>query len=157
MVHSNAWALEIAASQNRNVGSLITLAQFVLVSLVGLPKRLCILTRYNQKVRRRRSCSAYGCILTIGQFQKGQEVARQWEPFRFRTLIHQPSSLLRIRFKPLAIPVSRWMVQVVLFLLTSLLNNAAFKYRVPMAIHIIFRSAGLVTNLLLGRFWAGKT
>jgi len=51
MVDSNAWALEIAASQNRNVGSLITLAQFVLVSLVGLPKRLCILNP-NQKVCR---------------------------------------------------------------------------------------------------------
>ena len=81
---------------------------------------------------------------------------KQWEPFRFRTLVDQPSSILRVRFRPLAIPVSKWMVQVVLFLLTSLLNNAAFKYRVPMAIHIIFRSAGLVTNLLLGYSWAGK-
>jgi len=133
---SNAWALEIAASQNRNAGSLITLAQFILVSLVGLPKRLC--------------------ILTANQHKKGTDNAQKWEPFRFRTLIDQPSSILRVRFKPLAIPVSRWMVQVVLFLLTSLLNNAAFKYRVPMAIHIIFRSAGLVTNLLLGWLWAGK-
>lgn len=41
---SNAWALELAASQNRNAGSLITLAQFLLVSLSGLPKHLCIVT-----------------------------------------------------------------------------------------------------------------
>ncbi|CCO27553.1 UDP-xylose and UDP-N-acetylglucosamine transporter AltName: Full=Solute carrier family 35 member B4 [Rhizoctonia solani AG-1 IB] len=58
--------------------------------------------------------------------------------------------LFRLRFKPLRIPLSRWIVQVVLFLITSLLNNAAFKYSIPMAVHIIFRSGGLVVNLLLG-------
>ncbi|KAF8743381.1 UAA transporter family, partial [Rhizoctonia solani] len=58
--------------------------------------------------------------------------------------------LLRLRFRPLRIPLSRWIVQVVLFLITSLLNNAAFKYSIPMAVHIIFRSGGLVVNLLLG-------
>ncbi|CAE7118567.1 unnamed protein product [Rhizoctonia solani] len=58
--------------------------------------------------------------------------------------------LFRLRFKPLKIPLSRWIVQVVLFLVTSLLNNAAFKYSIPMAVHIIFRSGGLVVNLLLG-------
>lgn len=61
-----------------------------------------------------------------------------------------------MRVKPRSIPISRWMIQVVLFLLTSLLNNAAFAYRVPMAVHIIFRSAGLVTNLLLGWILVGK-
>ncbi|CAE6365434.1 unnamed protein product [Rhizoctonia solani] len=58
--------------------------------------------------------------------------------------------LFRLRFRPLKIPLSRWIVQVVLFLVTSLLNNAAFKYSIPMAVHIIFRSGGLVVNLLLG-------
>ena len=51
-IDSNAWALEIAASQNRNAGSLITLAQFLLVSIVGLPKRLCILNYDQHKVRK---------------------------------------------------------------------------------------------------------
>jgi hypothetical protein len=45
MSYSGAWALELAAKQNRNVGSLITLAQFLLVSVVGLPKHLCFDTR----------------------------------------------------------------------------------------------------------------
>ncbi|CAE6450046.1 unnamed protein product [Rhizoctonia solani] len=58
--------------------------------------------------------------------------------------------LFRLRFRPLKIPLSRWILQVVLFLAASLLNNAAFKYSVPMAVHIIFRSAGSVTNLLMG-------
>ncbi|KAG8744922.1 golgi uridine diphosphate-N- acetylglucosamine transporter, partial [Ceratobasidium sp. 423] len=58
--------------------------------------------------------------------------------------------VFRLRFRPLKIPLSHWIVQVVLFLVTSLLNNAAFKYSIPMAVHIIFRSGGLVVNLLLG-------
>ena len=48
------------------------------------------------------------------------------------------------------------MIQVSLFFLTSLLNNAAFGYKIPMAVHIIFRSAGLVTNLILGMLLASK-
>ncbi|CAG7848246.1 SubName: Full=Related to YEA4-uridine diphosphate-N-acetylglucosamine transporter {ECO:0000313/EMBL:CCA67001.1} [Serendipita indica DSM 11827] len=126
---SNAWALEKSAAQNRNAGTLITLAQFVIVTLVGLPKHLCFKTR---------------------------DTTTSYSSFSVRHLLSSPSSVLKIRLKPRAIPISRWMVQVILFLLTSLLNNAAFKYRVPMTVHIIFRSAGLVTNLLLGWAWAGK-
>ncbi|KAL5488285.1 YEA4_2 [Sanghuangporus weigelae] len=59
---------------------------------------------------------------------------------------------LRYRLRRRKIPISRYVVQVLLFLLISLLNNAAFAYHVPMAVHIIFRSGGLVVNMLLG--WA---
>lgn len=47
-------------------------------------------------------------------------------------------------------------VQVVLHFLISMLNNAAFAYRIPMAVHIIFRSAGLVITMILGYIIAGK-
>jgi hypothetical protein len=46
--------------------------------------------------------------------------------------------LLRLRFRPLKVPLSHWMVQVVLFLITSLLNNAAFKYSIPMVCFFFF-------------------
>ncbi|KAL5527153.1 hypothetical protein ACEPAG_5944 [Sanghuangporus baumii] len=59
---------------------------------------------------------------------------------------------LRYRLRRRKIPISRYILQVLLFLLISLLNNAAFAYHVPMAVHIIFRSGGLVVNMLLG--WA---
>lgn len=59
---------------------------------------------------------------------------------------------LHYRLKRRKIPISRYIVQVLLFLLISLLNNAAFAYHVPMAVHIIFRSGGLVVNMILG--WA---
>ncbi|THH11262.1 hypothetical protein EW145_g775 [Phellinidium pouzarii] len=56
----------------------------------------------------------------------------------------------RYRFKPRRVPLMRYAVQVLLFLLVNLLNNAAFAYQVPMAVHIIFRSGGLVVNMLMG-------
>lgn len=50
------------------------------------------------------------------------------------------------------VPLWRWAVQVGFYLTTSLLNNWAFGYDVPMPVHIVFRSGGLVVNMILG--WA---
>jgi len=58
---------------------------------------------------------------------------------------------LRYRFKPRKIPLSSYLVQVIMFLLISLLNNAAFAYQIPMSVHIVFRSGGPVVNMILGR------
>ncbi|KAH7105321.1 UAA-domain-containing protein [Auriculariales sp. MPI-PUGE-AT-0066] len=70
------------------------------------------------------------------------------------TGIFAPRSLLwkvlHIRLKPRKIPIRVWLIQVALFLLTSLLNNIAFGYKVPMGVHIIFRSGGSLTNMLVG-------
>ena len=60
------------------------------------------------------------------------------------------------RFKPPRIPLTTYLIQVVLFYFISLLNNAAFAYRIPMAVHIIFRSGGLIISLLLGWVVIGK-
>ncbi|KAJ3798309.1 UAA transporter [Lentinula aff. detonsa] len=60
------------------------------------------------------------------------------------------------RLKPRRIPLMPYLIQVVLFYLVSLLNNAAFAYRIPMAVHIIFRSGGLVVSMILGWIFAGK-
>lgn len=46
------------------------------------------------------------------------------------------------RLKPRIVPLRRWTVQVVLFLAVSLMNNWAFGFKVPVPIHIIFRSGG---------------
>ena len=62
----------------------------------------------------------------------------------------------RYRLKPRNIPLTRYAIQVTLFFLINLLNNAAFAYNVPMAVHIIFRSGGLVVNMLLGRLLYGR-
>lgn len=67
-------------------------------------------------------------------------------------LLFSPLDIQRLRWKKPSVPLSRWSVQVILYLTTSLLNNTAFAYQIPMAVHIIFRSGGLVINMALG--WA---
>lgn len=55
-----------------------------------------------------------------------------------------------MELKPRVVPLYRWGVQVALYLSSSLLNNTAFAYNVPMSVHIVFRSGGLVINMVLG-------
>lgn len=104
---SNAITLEQLTSQYPNAGSLITLFQFLVVSIFGLPKHI------------------------------------KWTPYG-------------PRFKPRRIPLTTYLVQVALFYLISLLNNAAFGYQIPMAVHIIFRSGGLIISMMLGWLISGK-
>ena len=60
------------------------------------------------------------------------------------------------RLKPRHVPLSVYVVQVVLFCLLSILNNKAFSYLIPMPVHIIFRSGGLVISMLMGRILLGR-
>ncbi|WWC92698.1 uncharacterized protein L201_007657 [Kwoniella dendrophila CBS 6074] len=52
--------------------------------------------------------------------------------------------------KPRKVPIGRWAVQVVLFLAVSLMNNYAFGLKIPVTVHIIFRSGGLCVSMLIG-------
>ncbi|KAF9004752.1 UAA transporter [Cyathus striatus] len=60
------------------------------------------------------------------------------------------------RLRQRKIPLTPYLIQVTLFYLISLLNNIAFGYKIPMAVHIIFRSGGLVVSMLLGWLINGK-
>ncbi|KAJ7640171.1 UAA transporter [Mycena rosella] len=104
---SNAITLEQLTTEYPLSGSLITVFQFLIISLHGIPTHIT------------------------------------WT-------IYGP------RFKPHRIPLTPYLVQVALFYLISLLNNAAFSYRIPMSVHIIFRSGGLVISMLLGWLVTGK-
>jgi UDP-xylose/UDP-N-acetylglucosamine transporter B4 len=60
------------------------------------------------------------------------------------------------RLKTRKIPLTPYLIQVALFYVVSLLNNAAFGYQIPMPVHIIFRSGGLIVGMILGRLIVGK-
>ena len=64
--------------------------------------------------------------------------------------VYVPQGSLLPRLRPRAVPFYRWLVQVALYFSTSLLNNMAFAYDIPMSVHIVFRSGGLVINMILG-------
>ncbi|TFY83301.1 hypothetical protein EWM64_g711 [Hericium alpestre] len=55
------------------------------------------------------------------------------------------------RLKPRQVPLSRWMLQVVMLASGSLLNNWVYAFEVPLTVQIVFRSAGLAVSMLFGR------
>lgn len=55
----------------------------------------------------------------------------------------------RIYYKPV-VPISRWILPVLLFFAVSVLNNWVWAYDISVPVHIIFRSSGTVTTMLLG-------
>ncbi|WVQ66138.1 uncharacterized protein L199_004316 [Kwoniella botswanensis] len=54
------------------------------------------------------------------------------------------------------VPIGRWGVQVVLFLAVSLMNNYAFGLKIPVTVHIIFRSGGLCVSMLVGSIFGKR-
>ncbi|KAK6532920.1 golgi uridine diphosphate-N- acetylglucosamine transporter [Arthrobotrys megalospora] len=48
------------------------------------------------------------------------------------------------------IPIRRWLGVIVLFFSVSVLNNWAFEYNISVPIHIILRSGGSITTMLIG-------
>ena len=63
---------------------------------------------------------------------------------------HVEMTWLGPRLRPRRIPLLPYVGQMVLFFLISTLNNEAFAYSIPMPVHIIFRSGGLVVSMLFG-------
>ena len=113
---SNALTLEQLTRAHPHSGSLITFAQFLSISVHGLPKFLTVPPPHERAVR--------------------------WLPVP--------------RLRRRKIPLLPYLVQVGLFYAVSLLNNKAFGYRIPMPVHIIFRSGGLVVSMVMGWLFAGK-
>lgn len=58
--------------------------------------------------------------------------------------------------KPRQIPLSVWTLQVVLVSAISVLNNLTFRYKLPLSIQIVLRSAGLIVSMLLGFVFSSK-
>ncbi|KXN68273.1 UAA transporter [Conidiobolus coronatus NRRL 28638] len=54
------------------------------------------------------------------------------------------------------IPITRWLLVVCLFYSSSLLNNIAFDYNIPMILHIVFRSGSLFASMGLGWLFMNK-
>jgi solute carrier family 35 (UDP-xylose/UDP-N-acetylglucosamine transporter), member B4 len=56
-----------------------------------------------------------------------------------------------------SIPLTKWIIYTAFFLAVNNLNNMAFNYRISVPLHIILRSAGPVTTMLVGRVVGGRT
>ena len=58
--------------------------------------------------------------------------------------------------KPRAIPIVRWLPYIALFFTVNFLNNYAFGYNISVPVHIILRSGGSVTTMLVGFIWGKR-
>ncbi|KAL8910457.1 MAG: hypothetical protein Q9171_004251 [Xanthocarpia ochracea] len=58
--------------------------------------------------------------------------------------------------KPRAIPVVRWLPYIALFFTVNFLNNYAFGYNISVPVHIILRSGGSVTTMIVGFLWGKR-
>ena len=60
------------------------------------------------------------------------------------------------KLKKTVVPLTHWLFLVTLFFIVSLLNNIALGYNISMPLHIIFRSGGLIVNMIMGAIILGK-
>ncbi|KAI4087172.1 MAG: hypothetical protein LQ344_006967 [Seirophora lacunosa] len=58
--------------------------------------------------------------------------------------------------KPRAIPLARWLPNIILFFTVNVLNNYAFGYNISVPVHIILRSGGSVTTMVIGFLWGKR-
>ncbi|KAH9894093.1 UAA transporter [Cubamyces lactineus] len=146
--------MEQLTREHPRSGSLITFAQFVLISLHGLPKFVVFAplgsslsssspSPPSSSTSPTRSASASTSGPTAQPRAPGK-------PAKWWTRVPVP------RLRPRRTPLAPYLAQVALFYAVSLLNNAAFGYAIPMSVHIIFRSGGLVISMLMGWLLAGK-
>lgn len=61
-----------------------------------------------------------------------------------------------VSLKKTAVPLSHWLLLVTLFFVVSLLNITALSYNISIPLHIIFRSGGLIVNMIIGIVFLGK-
>ncbi|RPB02367.1 UAA transporter [Choiromyces venosus 120613-1] len=58
--------------------------------------------------------------------------------------------------RPNQIPIHRWLIQILLYFSVSILNNYAFGYSISVPVHIILRSGGSMTTLVIGWLWGKR-
>ncbi|KAG2125935.1 UAA transporter [Suillus cothurnatus] len=128
---SNAITLEHITSRYPNAGVLITFFQFLIVSLYGLPKQFT----FNDPPESKHTTNGPN-----GTVSAPTTPRRRWFP----------------RLKNRKVPLLPYFIQVALFFVLSTLNNAAFAYHIPMTVHIVFRSGGMIINMILGWIFTKK-
>ncbi|KAG1843476.1 UAA transporter [Suillus subalutaceus] len=128
---SNAITLEHITSRYPNAGVLITFFQFLIVSLYGLPKQFT----FNDPPESKHAANGPN-----GTVSAPTTPRRRWIP----------------RLKNRQVPLLPYFIQVALFFVLSTLNNAAFAYHIPMTVHIVFRSGGMIINMILGWMFTKK-
>jgi solute carrier family 35 (UDP-xylose/UDP-N-acetylglucosamine transporter), member B4 len=70
--------------------------------------------------------------------------------------VREPSSWRHAFLRKRHIPLRAWIIYTAFFLTINILNNTAFSYRISVPLHIILRSAGPVTTMLVSYFFSNR-
>ncbi|KAG0281046.1 golgi uridine diphosphate-N- acetylglucosamine transporter [Linnemannia gamsii] len=124
---SNVFALEILVNDAPKSGQMITFAQFVCVSAYGLAMHL--------------KWPVVQDLWTPRSSTSTREVQDRPSEGFWRYIPH---------LKKRKIPLTRWLMIVIMFFVVSVLNNQALAYKISVPLHIIFRSGGLMVGMVLG-------
>jgi UDP-xylose/UDP-N-acetylglucosamine transporter B4 len=54
------------------------------------------------------------------------------------------------------VPLRRWFLSIALFFTINVMNNNAFSYDISVPMHIILRSGGSVTTIVVGFLWGQR-
>ncbi|KAI1094774.1 UAA transporter family-domain-containing protein [Rostrohypoxylon terebratum] len=54
------------------------------------------------------------------------------------------------------VPISRWLINIILFFSINVLNNHAFSYDISVPVHIILRSGGSITTMIAGSLYGKR-
>ena len=58
--------------------------------------------------------------------------------------------------KKRAVPLMHWLPAIAMFFTVNMLNNFAFGFAISVPVHIILRSGGSVTTMIVGYFWGKR-
>ncbi len=111
------------------------------------------------------SCSIEGCYLDCADQHLYREepdsgLLITFVQFVATALFSWPShfSVSRPPFfvKDRAVPLTRWLPNIVMFFTVNMLNNFAFGYNISVPVHIILRSGGSVMTMGVGYLWGKR-
>jgi UDP-xylose/UDP-N-acetylglucosamine transporter B4 len=57
---------------------------------------------------------------------------------------------------PNKVPLTRWLLNIVLFFSINMLNNHAFSYDISVPVHIILRSGGSISTIAVGYLYGRR-
>ena len=69
---------------------------------------------------------------------------------------HLSKSRAPFFLKSRAVPLKRWIPNTLMFFTVNMMNNFAFGYNISVPVHIILRSGGSVTTMLVGFLWGKR-
>ncbi|KAL8641644.1 MAG: hypothetical protein Q9228_001570 [Teloschistes exilis] len=105
-------------------------------------------------------CSNVFALETIVKEQPGAGNLITFVQFLVTALLTWPEHFSTARppffLKRRTIPLVRWLPNIALFFTVNILNNFAFSYNISVPVHIILRSGGSVTSMLVGFIWGRR-